>query len=141
MKTEKINNIVAYRIHDDLFCPKCYAEAANALKDSEVTIPGKAFTEEDLIGPYICKQCKAIIRNIPLDVELLDVEDNLEEVFRKIRFINDSLFDRKVPLSEKGMEGLRFFLSETEDIITNSIGDLSSIRRDEKCKKDVTTKT
>jgi hypothetical protein len=57
--------IIAYRIGEDLFCPDCYEKKSTALKavqnpnEPQVTFPAKAIKKGD-IKIFICCDCKEI---------------------------------------------------------------------------------
>lgn len=57
--------IIAYRIHEGLFCPDCYEKTAKTLKavqnpeDPQVTLPAKPIRKED-IYIFACNQCGVV---------------------------------------------------------------------------------
>lgn len=121
------NDVFAYKIGENLFCPECIEEAEKRLpKDSKMQLPKKPLTVEN-IDIFICKECKKIFRRR----SLIDVQDLLNYSICKINFVYEffchEISEDEYFGSQRSIDGLAFVLREIEEQIEQAVNDLNMI--------------
>jgi hypothetical protein len=139
---EEQEKIIAYRIGQGLFCPKCFEKTAKDLKsvqdpdEPQVTIPSKPIKEGD-ISIYICQDCEAIIG----DPKIPSEKKKELETLREERFLQMKLTvldqTQKKDLEEKPSRLGRYILpkrfrkernlTDLQDMVENCANKISLV--------------
>jgi len=142
---EKENQeIIAYRIHESLYCVACYEKSARDLKavqnpeDPEVKFPSKPIKAED-IEIFICEDCKTIGGHSAGEIRIQEpkdlnhLRDMVEDSVSKLAFLEDFFSNGHEHdadyFSEKGKVGLYHILVDLQDDLTFVVDEMSRGQR------------
>lgn len=125
MNKNNVEEIIAYRIGESLYCSDCYKKTEKNLKsvqdpnEPQVTLPSKPIKAED-IKFFICNDCRTIKGEKILSGK--DLDDLCHIIYHcgeKASFISNFFTqkppDDEVELSQKDASGLYWLLKDLQD--------------------------